>query len=427
MFEEEAAVELDDAGVALQLLACTQQIRQGAAKLAATVRAGEAATRAGVAHNWMEYEHCRNALGQLIDNTRVCISEPYQAEADAIHEQAVALFRAAVQKSPDSGTDALIRRARKLYKNVQARQREGDRSVGLASHHQAERSMSDKLSVVGSYLIGTDVLINFADVVGHRGGGWHRAGGGWIGPGGQPVFPPPGEVEPVLDFSEEDLIGELETLMESDWGAPGAPIMTDDDGALGKPIVLVGGPRGGGPRGGGPRGGWGRGGWGRGWGRGGFGWGYPWGPPLDYGYTVVQESDPTADLAIAEAIQRNTELQQKLHEKELAEKDKRADKKAVVGKGASHGGARGGDRAQGFYRGGWFGGDYPEPFAYYGPYESVDTALDGAQADAALTELLQQNAALEQELASVVGSEDFDSRMIYYTGKMRGGLSARAK
>lgn len=288
--------------------------------------------------------------------------------------------------------------------------------------------MPTKTSVVGSYLIGTDVLVNCADVVGHRGAragaGWQRTGGGWIGPGGQPVFISPGEIEPVLDLSDDDLVGELESLIESDWGTPGTPIMTDDEAALGKPLVLVGGPRGGGgPRG--PRGGHPRGGWGRGWGRG-PGWsGYPWGPPLDYGYTVVQENDPIADLAIAEAIQKNTELQQKLHEKEIEDKARKADKaetKSVVGKGGGHGGGHGGGgRAQGFYRGGWFGGNYPEPFAYYGPYESVDTALNDSSAGDALAELLQQNATLEQQLSNVIGREDFDERTLRHTGLIRGG------
>lgn len=459
--------EPDDLGTALQLLATAKQIQQGVAKLEARVSAGIAAVRAGRQHNWMEYEHCKNALGQLVDNTLVYLSAAYQSEADIIRKNAVAILNVPVDDHSMRSKLAagLVQRANRLYKKVQTDQKSGGGFLTYllgSNPFKSEQTMSDKISVVGSYLIGTDVLIGYeTSVVGRHGGlrgGWQRRGGDWIGPSGKPVFAPAGDIYPIVDATDEgdftgeieSVIGEVESLLGSDMGVPGMPIDIPDDSPVGHPVIVGAGP---GRHHGGGRG-WG----GRGWGRG-FGYGYPYGPPLDYGYTttVVKEDNTLADLAIAEAIAKNTELQQKLLEKEGKEdrdreraresrkeredrdwerareskrggREKSAETKSeevadIVGKGGHGHGGRGG--ARGFYRGGWYGGDYPEPFAYVGPYEDVDTALEPTANDA-LAEVLRQNETVEKQLdakARMVGGsfEDFDNRTVWYTGKMRGG------
>ena len=383
--------ELDDAGTALQLFACTKRIRQGVSKLENLLNAGTDAERARTPHNWMDYEHCKNALGQLVDCTRVRLSESYQAEADQIYEDAHTVVNLPANHDPAvrfARADALVQRADRLYQHI-----------------RSEQTMSIRPSIADYYLGGTNVLIG-SDVLGHR-GGWNRYGGGWVGPTGRPVFPPPGDIYPVLDLSDEDLIGKIiESVLDAEMGEPGMSISIPDSSPVGNPVVV--GHRGGHHRG-------------RGWG-GGWGWGYPYGPPLDYGYTVVKEDNSLADLALAEAIAKNTELQKKISEREERDWERAREKKApVVGRGGGHGGG-----AQGFYRGGWFGGDYPQPFAYVGPYEDVDTALDSSLADAALAEMAQENKTLEQKLeekAREVGGDfaDFDSRAVWLTGKMRGG------
>lgn len=478
MFESSVADEVDDLGSALRLLACAKQICQGVSKLENYARAGVVAVRSGAKHNWMEYEHCRNALQQLPANAQVSLSEPYQAKADEIRKRAEFVVNMSVADDDHftrpKQAETLLQKADQLYKKVLSDQINRDESVDLLGSkiQKSERLMSVK-SLIGSYLVGTDVIINCTeDVVGHRGGrgfsggGWRRFGGGWIGPGGQPVFAPEGDIVPIINAVEEEeeiaVVGEVESIIQ-ETGLPGHPIMVGWDviqetGLPGHPIMVGGGPRGGGGRGRG----WG----GRGWGRGrGWGWGgYPWGPPLDYGYTVVQEENPLADLALAEVIQQNNALQKKISEREEKDWDRaREPKKArvksgvekrasetpassvsddssdddvasVVGRGGHGGGGRGG-RAQGYFRGGWFGGDYPPPFAYVGPYEDVDTAviqtgeysqLGQAEAEAALAGVVHQNEVLENWLeskAKVMGGsfEDFDSRTIEYTGKMRGG------
>lgn len=235
------------------------------------------------------------------------------------------------------------------------------------------------------YLLGTDVLVGYhADesqqVVGHR--------GGYAGP---PVMVP-GMIYPLAAASDmlDEAIGEVETVLGQE-----------------ETVLGHGGHHG----------------WGRGWGR---GWGYPYGAPLDLGYTVDTGRSALADAALAEAIQQNTALQKEL--KDLEERKKKG--KSVLGGGGGGGGHHGGG-AQGFYRGGWFGGDYPAPFAYVGPYEDVDTALAQSGADEALAEAVQQNTQLQRDLertkleqaARTVGGdfEDFDRRMVRFTGKMRGG------
>ena len=235
-------------------------------------------------------------------------------------------------------------------------------------------------SIIGAYFVGTDVLTSLHNaedepyqIIGH---------------GGPPVMVP-GMVYPLSAASEmleeADVIGEVERVI----------------GEVEHVLGHVG------------HHGWG----GRGWG-GGFGYGYPYGPPLDLGYTVNTGQAALADAALAEAIKKNTEL-----ERELAATKS---KKIIGGGGGHHHGG-----AQGFSRGGWWGGDYPAPFAYVGPYEDVDSALQQSSADAALAEAMEQNtqltrdlerAKLEQAARTIGGDfEDFDQRMVRFTGKMRGG------